>query len=171
METYIPQIIATGIVLLLLPISKYITRKVVKKYGRISQKAEKRVLQIIKVINILINITSLVCLGLIWGVEPKNLLVAFSSIFAVVGVAFFAQWSLLSNITAGIIIFFTTPFRIGDEIQILDKEMPIEAIIENILTFHTYLRMKNGELVVIPNSLFLQKMVAVSKEKIEGRME
>lgn len=165
MYQYIPQIIASLIVLLLTPFSKYVVRKIIRKYEALKLRAETRVLHIIRVINILINFACIISLAIIWGVQPQNMLVALSSIFAVIGVAMFAQWSFLSNITAGIIIFFTTPFKIGDDIRILDKDIPLEAMIENIMTFHTYLRTKEGEIVIIPNSLFLQKVVAVGEVK------
>ena len=127
-------------------------RKIIIKYGQLTLKAEARIFQIIQVINILINFVCVVALAIIWGVQPQNMLVAVSSIFAVIGVALFAQWSILSNITAGII---------------LDKDTPIEATIENVLTFHTYLRTMDGEQIIIPNSLFLQKIVSVGKPKEE----
>lgn len=163
LKEHLPQIIASVIIIFLTPFSKYVIGKIVHKYGAITLKAESRILQIMQVINILINFTCLITLAIIWGVQPQNMLVALSSIFAVIGVAMFAQWSILSNITAGIIIFFTAPFKIGDEIHILDKDSPIDAIIENVLTFHTHLRTHDGELIIIPNSLFLQKIVSVGK--------
>ncbi|WP_165023051.1 MULTISPECIES: mechanosensitive ion channel domain-containing protein [unclassified Dysgonomonas] len=163
MYEYIPQLIATAIVLIATPVSKYVTRKLIRNFGILRLKNENRIAHIIRVIYILINFTCIVALTIIWGVQPEHMLVALSSIFAVIGVAMFAQWSMLSNITAGIIIFFTTPFHIGDEIRILDKDSPIVATIENIQTFHTYLRTNEGELVVIPNSLFLQKIVSVGE--------
>ncbi len=166
-KEYLPQIIASVFIILLTPLSKYISRKIITKYGQLTLKAEARIFQIIQVINILINFVCVVALAIIWGVQPQNMLVAVSSIFAVIGVALFAQWSILSNITAGIIIFFSMPFRIGDKIHILDKDTPIEAIIENVLTFHTYLRTMDGEQIIIPNSLFLQKIVSVGKPKEE----
>jgi Small-conductance mechanosensitive channel len=163
LSVYLPQIVISVVVVMLTLSSKYIVGKIVRKYASRSLKSESRTLQIINVINILINVTCIVLIAIIWGVRPQNMLVAFSSIFAVIGVAFFAQWSILSNIAAGIILFFTTPFHIGDEISILDKDMPIHATIENILTFYTHLRTKEGELIVIPNSLFLQKIVSTGK--------
>lgn len=163
LKEYLPQIIASAIIILLTPSSKYILGKIVKKYGVLTLKSETRMLHVARVINISVNFICIVTLAVIWGVQPQNMLVAVSSIFAVIGVALFAQWSLLSNVTAGIIIFFSTPFRMGDKIHILDKDMPIEATIESILTFYTHLRTDDGELIVIPNSLFLQKMVSVGK--------
>ncbi len=44
-----------------------------------------------------------------------------SSIFAVLGVALFAQWSILSNLTASVLIFFVFPYRIGDRVKVSDK--------------------------------------------------
>ncbi len=164
MEIYIPQIIATAISILLLVLSRYILNKLLGKYGLLIQKSESRMLQMRRVIFILLNITFLFIIAIIWGVDPKNLLIGLSSIFAIIGVALFAQWSILSNITAGIIMFFTAPFRIGDRIRIIDKDIPIEAIIENIHTFYTHIRTDDNELIVLPNNLFLQKIVSVRKE-------
>lgn len=164
-QEYLPQIIASVIIIVFAPSSKYILRRVIHKYGMMTLKSETRTLHVISVVNILVNFSCIVLLAVIWGVKPQNMLVAVSSIFAVIGVAMFAQWSILSNITAGIILFFSAPFRIGDEIRILDKDTPIDATIENISTFHAYLRTAEGESIVIPNSLFLQKIVSVGKQK------
>lgn len=165
MKAYIPQIIATGITLLANPIIKIILAKIIRRSSELMIKSDARVEQVIRIVKMLVNAGCILVFTIIWGVEPKNLLVALSSIFAVVGVALFAQWSILSNITAGIIIFFSMPFRIGDEIKIIDKDMPIEATIENIFTFAIHLRTKEGELVVLSNSQFLQKTVSVKDIK------
>jgi len=69
----------------------------------------------------------------------------------------FAQWSILSNITSGIILFFFFPFRIGDIIQVHDKDFPIKAEIEDIKAFHIYLKTDKGERITYPNNLLLQK--------------
>lgn len=43
----------------------------------------------------------MLCLVLVfWGIELRGLLVLGSSLFAMLGVALFAAWSLLSNLTA-----------------------------------------------------------------------
>jgi hypothetical protein len=55
---------------------------------------------------LLTNILALIAVILIWGVQAKDIII-ISSITTVVGVAMFAQWSILSNIT-GIILF--SPF-------------------------------------------------------------
>lgn len=164
MEIYIPQIIATGITILLFPLSKYIAKKLILNYGQLLQKSEARMLQVKQLISIILNITFVFIIAIIWGVQPNNLLITLSSVFAVIGVAMFAQWSVLSNITAGIIMFFSAPYRIGDRIHIIDKDLPIEAVIESIQTFYTHIRTDKDELIVLPNNLFLQKIISVKKE-------
>lgn len=166
MKEYFPQIIASAILIVLLPVSRLIISKVILKSGRMIQMHEPRMVQIKQVMFLLINVLFVIILTIIWGVEPDHLLVGMSSVFAVIGVALFAQWSILSNITAGVIMFFTSPFRVGDRIHIIDKDIPLTATIENIQTFYTYLRTDDNEFIVVPNNLFLQKVVAV-KEKDE----
>lgn len=165
MYEYLPQIIITGIVLLLTPITRIVTAKIVRRYAIISKILDSRTKHITKVFSILINLTALITIIIVWGVNPRNIFVAMSSIFAVIGVAFFAQWSLLSNVTAGILIFFTSPFQIGDFVRIHDKDTPLEAEVIDILTFHTHFKTKEGEVIVYPNSLLLQKGVSVIEAK------
>ncbi|MDH6343042.1 MscS family membrane protein [Parabacteroides sp. PFB2-12] len=163
-KMYLPQIVATLIAIVLLPLSKYIIQKLIFQYGLLLQKSEKRRAHVKRILNIILNVTFLFVLAVIWGVRPQNLLIGLSSIFAVIGVAFFAQWSVLSNITAGIVMYFNAPFRIGDRIHIIDKDIPIIATIEDIHTFYTHIRTDEQELIVIPNNLFLQKIVSVKDD-------
>ena len=93
--------------------------------------------------------------------KPDQIFLFISSVLTVIGVAFFAQWSILSNVTAGIIVFFSFPFKIGDKIRILDNEFPIEAEIKDISSFYTLLRTTNGEKISLPNNLLLQKAIVI----------
>ncbi|MGB5227956.1 MAG: mechanosensitive ion channel domain-containing protein, partial [Eudoraea sp.] len=51
------------------------------------------------------------------------------------------------------------PFKIGDRIRIMDKEIEYEGnyIIEDIRAFNIHLRNDNSELLTYPNNLMLQK--------------
>ncbi|MDR1403651.1 MAG: mechanosensitive ion channel family protein [Tannerellaceae bacterium] len=164
-KDYFLQIIASGVVILLLVVAKYISKKLIKKYTQLMNKSELRALQMKQIMNILLNILFVFIITFIWGLDPHNLLLGLSSIFAVIGVAMFAQWSILSNITAGIIMFFSAPYGVGDRVRLIDKDLPIKATIENIHTFYTHIRTDENELIAIPNNLFLQKIVSVIKEK------
>lgn len=82
-----------------------------------------------------------------------------SSIFAVLGVALFAQWSILSNLTASVLIFFVFPYRIGDRVKVSDKDDDVSGVIIDITMFHVFLRHENGNIITYPNNLMLQKGV------------
>lgn len=155
----------TSLIMLLI---RFVTRKTIRRVGRISNFVEARTLLIAKYAFILLAIFEIGALIFIWGVNFKDLGLLFSSVFAVIGVALFGQWSILSNITSGVILFFTFPFKIGDQIRILDKEILDEDndtnnvyFIEDIKAFHLLLRRKNGELLTYPNNMVLQKAVAL----------
>ena len=54
------------------------------------------------------------------GVSGAVLWSAFTGFAAVGAVAFFAVWSVLSNLFCAILIFTTSPFRVGDLIEVLE---------------------------------------------------
>ncbi|WP_291118491.1 mechanosensitive ion channel domain-containing protein [Flavobacterium sp. UBA6135] len=166
---YIKEVIITLFVLVVLIIVRLLIAKIVKRFARISEILEHRTKLVIKYFNILIGTIAVITLFVIWGVKPENIVFVTSSIFAVIGVAMFAQWSILSNVTSGIILFFSAPFKIGDTIKIHDKDFPIEAEIEDIRGFHTYLKTKEGEIITYPNSLLLQKGVSIIYPEKETR--
>ncbi|MBV7316647.1 mechanosensitive ion channel domain-containing protein [Shewanella sp. NIFS-20-20] len=93
------------------------------------------------------------------GFGYQDVTVFVSSVFAVLGVALIAQWSILSNITAGVLIFFVFPYRIGERIKVVDKDEDISGTIKEIALFHVLIRRDSGDMVTYPNSLMLQKPV------------
>ncbi|WP_340074002.1 mechanosensitive ion channel domain-containing protein [Leptobacterium sp. I13] len=165
--THYDEIIKSLITLGILLLFKFISTNTIKRVGKISDLNEVRTRLIIKYVNITILITAAIAGSVIWSVDYEQLGVLLSSVFAIIGVALFAQWSILSNITSGIILFFSFPFKIGDRIRIQDKDFMEEAIIEDIRAFHIHLRTDNGELITYPNNLLLQKGVAVIEKPHE----
>ena len=157
------ELLWTGICLVTLLILKFIISKTIRKVGNLSDFVEARTKLISKYVSIFFTAMGIGIIALIWGIDFRNLGLFFSSVFAVIGVALFAIWSILSNITAGVILFFSFPFKIGDRIKIWDKEFDFEAsyIIEDIRPFHVHLRKDNGELLTYPNNLMIQKAVTI----------
>jgi small-conductance mechanosensitive channel len=160
-DQYLKEEISTGILLVLVFLTRALVAKLIRKYAKTSEIIERRTNLVIKYINILITILALITLILIWGVQAKDIFITVSSVATVIGVAMFAQWSILSNITAGIILFFSFPFKIGDAILIHDKEYPVEGEIEDIGAYHVTIRSKEGEMVIYPNNLFFQKGISI----------
>lgn len=164
---YLIEEIITVITLLTYFISKALTIKIVRRFANSNEVLEHRANLVIKYINLLIGFLALFIIIIAWGVKKEQILLFISSIFAVVGVASFAQWSILSNITAGIVLFFSYPFKIGDKIRIHDKDFPIEAEIEDIKAFYILLKSHEGELITFPNNLLMQKGISIVNEPIE----
>lgn len=159
------QIIPTIAILLVLWIFQFILKKTAQRVGHRSEIHITRTRLMFKYINILVTIIAIFLLSLTWGYNPQELALVFSSVFAIIGVAMFAIWSILSNVTAGIILFFSFPYKIGSRIRIHDKDMPIDAVIEDIKAFHLHLRTLDGELITYPNNLLLQKAVSLVEKE------
>lgn len=113
------------------------------------------------VFHILLFLLLVVVLSIIWGVDIKGLLVLASSMIAVVGVALFAAWSLLSNITAFFILLGQRSFAQGVMVKIIDGSNYVEGTITEVNLFSTVLKTKEGELVVYPNNLIVSRPVLV----------
>ncbi|WP_347053676.1 mechanosensitive ion channel domain-containing protein [Flavobacterium olei] len=168
-KEYSREIVATIILLGVLIVLRMVIANLVRRFAATSHLFEHRTNLVIKYINIFMNILVTTTLIVIWGVETKDIFITVSSIATVIGVAMFAQWSILSNITSGMILFFSFPFRIGDTIKIHDKDFPIEAEIEDINTFHVSLKTKEGEKIIFPNNLLLQKGISIITAKFDDK--
>lgn len=166
---YFEEALGTVITLAVFILLNYVITKITKSYARAAHLSEHRTHLITKYIDIFMMLLFVVAMFAVWSIKSTELTTFFTTTFTVIGVAFFAQWSILSNITSGIILFFSFPFRIGDVIKIHDKDFPIEAQIEDIKAFHTILRTLEGEMITYPNSLLLQKSVTIVPLKQEEK--
>lgn len=160
-ETYQTEIISSAVLLLLFLVIRKIIVLSVKRIGRRSGTTEARAVLIGRYATVTLFLIALSIEAFILGFRTGDLVVVFSSIFAVIGIALFAIWSILSNVTSGVIMFFSFPYKVGDKIKIHDKDYPIEAIIEDIRAFQLILREDNGDLVTYPNNLIIQKAVTL----------
>jgi small-conductance mechanosensitive channel len=125
--------------------------------GNVSTKKRSKIVK--KAINLTILFVFLIIILSIWGVDQSELAVFIGSVLTVMGIALFAQWSILSNITSGIIIFFSHSVKLDDTIAIIDKDFEIEGRISDIGLFFIVLKTKDNEQIDVPNSVFLNKMI------------
>src|SRR5690554_4081089 len=161
LSDYYGWFIGIIILIIILHFIRFGINKIILKFSAYSEKAENRSKLIIKYINSTLSILFLIFLIILWGVDTKSLFGFMGAAVTFIGVALFAQWSVLSNFTAGMIMFFAFPYNIGDRIKIHDKDFPIEAKIDDIKAFHTILITDEGEKISYPNNLFLQKSVVI----------
>ncbi|MBV7267696.1 mechanosensitive ion channel domain-containing protein [Winogradskyella luteola] len=160
-KAYQTEIIRTAVLLILLLIIRSIIVVTVKKIGRKSGTTEARANLIGRYATVTLILIAILIEAFILGFETQDITLVFSSVFAVIGIALFAIWSILSNVTSGIIMFFSFPYKVGDKIKIHDKDYPLEVIIEDIRAFQLILREDTGDLVTYPNNLILQKAVTL----------
>ena len=86
---------------------------------------------------------------------------------AVIGIVVgFASQRTLGNFVAGLLIAFTQPVRLGDDVVVEDTE----GIVEEIGLIYTFVRTENGDRLVIPNEKLASDTILnstiVSREKV-----
>lgn len=99
------------------------------------------------------------------GVSATVLWTGFTGFATVGAVAFFAAWSVLSNLFCAFLIFTVGPFRLGDTIELLDTaEKPgAKGRVVDINLLYTTLEDATeghgGALLQIPNTLVFQRVL------------
>ena len=99
------------------------------------------------------------------GVSATVLWTAFTGFATVGAVAFFAAWSVLSNLFCALLILTARPFRIGDHVEILDTaEKPgAKGRVVDVNLLYTTLEEFNtppgSAWIQIPNALIFQRVV------------
>lgn len=161
MLAYKMEILYSIVLLSVMVIIIFLTKRAIGKFGFIRAIEINRRKVILNLSYLLIYIISISILAIIWGVDHKQFAVFISSVLAVLGVGFFAQWSILSSLTASVILFFSHPVRIGDRIRILDKDFDWTGELIDITGFYLFLKTDDGKNVTIPNSLVMQKGIEI----------
>lgn len=110
---------------------------------------------------------SLVGLNIL-GISVTSLWASLSAILMLVAIGFVAVWSVLSNASCALFLVVFAPFRIGDEIEILepaalDPDKPgIRGRVADISFLYTTL-VRGGEeeqeVIQVPNNQFFQKAI------------
>ena len=119
---------------------------------------------------VIVATVSLALLLLAWGIDFSGLLVLSTSIITVTGVALFASWSLISNITAYFILLTNVAYRRGNYVRILDGDNFIEGVIADVGSFSTRWLTAERETLMYPNNLILTRPVLLNPKEKWGAM-
>ena len=155
------QFIHTAILIAFIIIVKLFASKAVNRILVRLDNDLKRKKITMRIINLFSLIFMVIGLAAIWNIDRSQLMVFITSLITVLGIAFFAQWSILANITSSLILFFNHPVKIGQRIRVLDKEFDIEGKLIDISFYFLYIKTDAGELVTIPTSVALQKTLII----------
>lgn len=97
---------------------------------------------------------------LVLGVFSVNLSVIWGALaagLALLAVGFIAVWSMLSNLSATVLILLVRPFNVGDRIEFMGEQTRGE--VHSIGSMFTTLLDEEGHLIQVPNNAFFQKVI------------
>jgi small-conductance mechanosensitive channel len=171
MNIFYSQIIETLIVILVYGFILFATNSYINNALKSTHVERGRRKLIIKAVYLISTIAALVFMGAIWGLEQNEIAVFLSTILTAFGIAFFAQWSLLSNITSSILIFFNHPVKLGDYVKVLHKDYHFEGEVMELNYFFVHLKTKENAIITIPNSHFFDKSFSVIENKINSNQQ
>lgn len=164
------EIIVPAVQILLIVLAawllQYLLRRIVRRAAEHYQLPDELVVPLKGLIRwFIVAATTLLVLERM-GVSATVLWTAFTGFATVAAVAFFAAWSVLSNLFCALLIFTARPFRIGDHIEVLDtaeKPGAVGRVVDINLLYTTLLDHTappgEGAWLQIPNALVFQRVV------------
>ncbi len=139
-------------------------RTLIKRLAARSVIPEELVIMVRRVASSLITATALLLILDHMGVSAPVLWTALTGFVAVAAVAFFAAWSVLSNIFCMFLIVTTRLFRLYDHVELLEggDKPGLRGQVIDVNLIYTTLREQPAEgqpasTLQIPNSLFFQR--------------
>ena len=165
MEVFKIQIIETLIILCIYIVMYFVFKTIINNFLKKTKLERGRRKMAIRAVQLFTTITTIILLTGVWGFQQNEIALFASSILTALGIAFFAQWSLLSNITSSILIFFNHPVKLGDSIKVLHKDYHYEGEVIELNYFFVHLKTIDNEIITIPNSHFFDKSFSVSELK------
>ncbi|MDQ8205210.1 mechanosensitive ion channel family protein [Pelagicoccus sp. SDUM812003] len=172
-EQHYPTVLKAALAAALLIVT-FVSLRIYKRYiyrtGEKHRFAVQRTDAISKLGQALIGFVSIFIVSNVLGFGIQGIFLATSSLFALVGIAFFANWSILSNITASVLIYFTFPFRIGDRL-IVENDPKYCGILMDVTLFYLKIQNDRGSDITIPANVAIQKIITVQSEKDWQRLK
>lgn len=166
LEAMLPVLLPLLVTVVILGVVFSIVRRV---RNRISHRRPQYVREIRTVSNLVLGLAVFIILMALLealDIPLGNVWTAVSTILALVAIGFFAVWSLLSHMTAAVILFFQRPFRTGDRIQFGDEEYSGRVV--NSGLFFTTVEDADGGRSQIPNNLLFQRRFRVMAASSQG---
>ena len=88
---------------------------------------------------LIVGILTAAVLLIVWGIDFSGLLIISTSLLTLTGVALFASWSLLSNVTSYFVLLVQPSFQRGNFVRIIDADNYIEGYISEVNMFNSKL--------------------------------
>lgn len=135
-----------------------LVEKLVNRSGIKSDSASKAY-HIVRILSATLTVGILL---FVWGIDFAGLMLLSTSLLTLTGVALFANWSILSNVTSYFVLLVQSAYVRGNFVRIIDGDNYIEGYIADIGIFATKLITENREIVIYPNNLFVVRPTVIN---------
>lgn len=134
--------------------------------GRFSDDAATRT---IRTARVLTGVAGILILAIVWGIRFGSVVVFAGTALTLLGVALFATWSLLSNVTAYFVLILHPSFRRGTFLRVFEGDNYAEGYIAEINLFSTRLVTESRENLIYPNNLLVGRPALVNpRDRLSG---
>lgn len=151
-----------------------IVRRIARRLGSLYQLPSELLFAVHRLGAFIISASALLMVLDRLGVSGTVLWTAFTGFAAVAAVAFFAAWSVLSNIFCAVLIFTTRPFRLHDYVEVIEngEKAGFKGQVVDINLIYTSLQESADDgsesVLHVPNSLFFQRATRRWKKLPQG---
>ncbi|MDX1496426.1 MAG: mechanosensitive ion channel family protein [Salinisphaeraceae bacterium] len=134
--------------------------------GKFKSSAAPKALMTVRIFSAIITLAALM---IIWGFDFSGLLLITTSIITLTGIALFASWSILSNVTAYVVLLLHKSYRRGNFVRVFDMDNYIEGYIAEVNVFNTRLITEAREVVIYPNNLLISRPTVINpRNRLHG---
>lgn len=145
----------------------FVTRKAlyrgIESFGRRNALSLERRMRAKRFMTFFVGISIFSVFLLVWGVQLKEFFVIMATTFTIIGTACFASWSNLSNISSGIILFFSYDLKHGDRIRLGSGDNTVEGRVHEMKLFYVEIITTEDEVVLYPNNMMLHQSITILK--------
>lgn len=137
----------------------------ISQFGKRNHFSSERILRTKRFVAFFIWIITFSLLLLVWGVKPREFFLITATTFTIIGTACFASWSNLSNISSGIILFFSYQLKLGDCIRVGYEEDTVVGTVKDMKVFYVEIMTLEEETLLYPNNMLLHHPVTILERK------
>lgn len=138
--------------------------RVIAQLVRRADRRESRqgaAVKVIKAAQLITGFFSVLTIMVAWGIDFSSVTIFASTTITLLGVALFASWSLLSNVTAYFVLLFHPSFSRGTFVRIIEADNYVEGYVADLSLFSIELITEAQEKILYPNNLLLGRVTIV----------
>ncbi|GAA3930294.1 mechanosensitive ion channel domain-containing protein [Litoribacillus peritrichatus] len=162
LSTYQLNVALTLVIFSFYGVFRFFAGPRIREQAEVGRLKDQSVAKALSALNIILMIGAVASALIVWGFDFKGLLTLSASILAVTGVALFASWSILSNVTSFFLLLAHNSYKRGNFVRIMDGDNFIEGYISEINLFNTKMISESREVIIYPNNLILSRPTLVN---------